>query len=327
MLEANLDRGRGPVATVLVRNGTLKIGDFFICGSVFGKVRAMFDDRGNQMTERRTVHSGGGPRARFTARGRRYVPGGDRYREGQADRASTASRRRAKPSLAEERRASPSNSCIEHLREGESQGTQHHPQDRRRRHRGSAQPTRCRSCPTTKSRSACCSIGVGAINESDVLLASTSDAIIIGFNVRPERNAATLAEEEKVDVRLHTIIYDLTDEIEARHDRHAGAGLQRGVSGPGRSPRRVPHHQGGHGGGLHGAATASSRATAKCGCCAITSLSIPGKVDSLKRFKNDVSEVKSGFECGMTITGYNDIKPADIIEAFVTERVAPEAVA
>jgi translation initiation factor IF-2 len=167
---------------------------------------------------------------------------------------------------------------------------------------------------------------VGAINESDVLLASTSDAIVIGFNVRPERNATALAEEEKVDVRLHTIIYDLVDEI-----KRAMVGMLEPVFKEvyrGRAEVREVFR--------------ISKVGTVAGCMVLDGVVTrdsqirllrdnivvhTGRIESLKRFKNDASEVKSGFECGIAIANYNDLKPGDIIEAFITERVAPEAVA
>ncbi|MEK7754794.1 MAG: EF-Tu/IF-2/RF-3 family GTPase, partial [Acidobacteriota bacterium] len=168
--------------------------------------------------------------------------------------------------------------------------------------------------------------GVGAITETDVLLATASSAIVVGFNVRPERNAQSLAEQEKVDVRLHTIIYELTDEIkramtgmlepvfkEAYRGRAevrevfritkvgtvAGCLVQDGVLNRGAEVRLLRDNVVVH----------------------------TGKIDSLKRFKNDVSEVKNGFECGVSLANYGDLKPGDVIEAFVTERVAQEVLA
>jgi len=166
--------------------------------------------------------------------------------------------------------------------------------------------------------------GVGAINESDVLLASASNAIIIGFNVRPERNASALAEQEKVDVRLHTIIYNLTDEIKL-----AMTGLL--------SPVYKEVYRG----------KAEVRDTFRitkvgnvAGCIVLDGHIMrdsevrllrdnvvvhTGKIGSLRRFKDDVSEVKTGMECGITLDNYGDVKQGDIIEAFKTERVTNEA--
>ena len=167
---------------------------------------------------------------------------------------------------------------------------------------------------------------VGAINERDVLMASTSNAIIIGFNVRPERNASTLAEQEKVDIRLHTIIYELTDEL-----KRAMTGMLEPVFKEvyqGRASVREVFR--------------ISKVGNVAGCMVIDGLLkrdsevrllrdnvvvFTGKIDSLKRFKNDASEVKNGFECGITLRNFSDVKPGDIIEAFATERVAVETMA
>jgi translation initiation factor IF-2 len=168
--------------------------------------------------------------------------------------------------------------------------------------------------------------GVGAITETDVLLASASNAIIVGFNVRPERTAQAVAEQEKVDIRLHTIIYELADEI-----KKAMTGMLEPVFKEvykGRAQVRDVFR--------------ISKVGTVAGCMVedgvITRHSEvrllrdnvvihTGKVEGLKRFKNDASEVKQGFECGISIANFNDIKPGDIIEAFVTERVATEAFA
>jgi translation initiation factor IF-2 len=168
--------------------------------------------------------------------------------------------------------------------------------------------------------------GVGAINESDVLLASASNAIIIGFSVRPERKAEALAEQEKVDIRLHTIIYNLTDEI-----KRAMSGLLEPVF------REV------YRGKAEVRETFRISKVGNVAGCLVIDGNIPGKsevrllrdnvvvytgkVSSLRRFKDDVSEVKSGQECGITLENYSDVKQGDVIEAFATERVATEVFA
>jgi translation initiation factor IF-2 len=166
--------------------------------------------------------------------------------------------------------------------------------------------------------------GVGAITETDVLLASASNAIIVGFSVRPERNAQAVAEKEKVDIRLHTIIYELADEI-----KKAMTGMLEPVFKEvyrGRAQVREVFR--------------ISKVGAVAGCMVndgtITRDSQvrllrdnvvvhTGKIEGLKRFKNDAREVQAGFECGISLANYNDIKPGDILEAFATERVATEA--
>jgi translation initiation factor IF-2 len=163
---------------------------------------------------------------------------------------------------------------------------------------------------------------VGAINESDVLLAATSNAIVIGFNVRPERNAVAVADEEKVDIRLHSIIYELSDEI-----KRAMTGMLEPVFKEvykGRAEVREVFR--------------ITKVGTVAGCMVVDGtisrnsqvrllrdniVVHTGKVDALKRFKDDASEVRQGFECGISLVNYNDLKQGDIIEAFVTERMAP----
>src|SRR5207302_3073514 len=168
--------------------------------------------------------------------------------------------------------------------------------------------------------------GVGAINESDVLLASASNAIIIGFNVRPERKAEAVAEQEKVDVRLHTIIYNLTDEM-----KRAMTGLLEPVfkevykgKAQVRDTFRITKV-----GNVAGCQVLDGTIARDCEVRLLRDNVVvhTGKVGSLRRFKDDVSEVKSGMECGITLQNYSDVKQGDIIEAFVTERVATEVFA
>jgi translation initiation factor IF-2 len=323
VLEANLDRGRGPVATVLVRNGTLHVGDYFICGSVFGKVRAMFDDRGNPIRDAEpsmpveVLGLDSLPEVgdtfqvvTDTAKAKQIVI----YREAKArDVAMSKSGRMTLEMLHEQ------------LKEGEVKelniilktdvsGTAEVLSDMMQK------------LSNDKVRIRVLRGAVGAINESDVLLASTSNAIIVGFNVRPERNAASLAEQEKVDIRLHTIIYELTDEL-----KRAMTGMLEPVFKEvyqGRAEIREVFR--------------ISKVGNVAGCMVTDGfikrdseirllrdnvVVFTGKVESLKRFKNDASEVKNGFECGITLRNFADVKPGDIIEAFVTERVAVEAMA
>ncbi|MGB6942592.1 MAG: translation initiation factor IF-2 [Bryobacteraceae bacterium] len=323
VLEANLDRGRGPVATVLVRNGTLHVGDYFICGSVFGKVRAMFDDRGGPIRDAEpsmpveVLGLDSLPEVgdmfqvvTDTAKAKQIVI----YREAKArDVAMSKSGRMTLEQFHEQ------------LKEGEVKelniilktdvsGTAEVLSDMMQK------------LSNDKVRIRVLRSAVGAINESDVLLASTSNAIIVGFNVRPERNASALAEQEKVDVRLHTIIYELTDEL-----KRAMTGMLEPVFKEvyqGRASVREVFR--------------ISKVGNVAGCMVVDGflkrdsevrllrdnvVVFTGKIDSLKRFKNDASEVKNGFECGVTLRNFSDVKPGDIIEAFATERVAVETMA
>jgi translation initiation factor IF-2 len=320
VLEAQLDRGRGPVATVLVRNGVLRAGDFFICGTVFGKVRALFDDRGGPIKEAEpstpvevlgfdTLPDVGDTLqvVTDTAKAKQIVV----YREDKAREQALSKGGRV--SL---------ETLHQHLREGETKelnlivkadvG-------------GSAEvlSETLQKLSTDKVKIQVLRTGVGAITESDVLLASASDAIVIGFNVRPERSAVQIAEHESVDIRLHTIIYELTQEI-----KKAMAGLLEPVIKEvykGRAEVRE--------------AFRITKVGMVAGCMVQDGV-IPrnaqlrvlrdnivihtGRIEGLRRFKDDVSEVKAGFECGISIANFGDVKPRDIIEAFVTEKVAGE---
>ena len=322
VLEAELDRGRGPVATVIVRNGTLHVGDYFICGSVFGKVRAMFDDRGAQLrdaepsmpTEVLGLESLPEVGDTFqvvtdTAKAKQIVI----YRESKARESAMA--RGSRMTLEQ---------LHEQLKEGEVKdlnliiktdvsGTAEVLSDMMVK------------LSSEKVRIRVIRSGVGAINEGDVLLASTSDAIIIGFSVRPERDAAALAEQEKVDIRLHTIIYELTDEI-----KRAMTGMLEPVYKEvykGRVAIREVFKISkiGNVAGcmvLDGTVTRDSEVRLLRDNIVVYT----GKIESLRRFKNDVSEVKAGFECGLTLHNFPDVKPADVVEAFAKERVAPALV-
>ena len=186
VIEAQLDRGRGPVATVLVRNGTLRVGDFFICGAVFGKVRAMQSDRGAADPQGRAVHSGGSARSGFDARSGRRFPGGDRYRQGQADRQFPRSA--AQRIAAGEEQPRHAREAAQAAQGGRDQGT---PVILKADVGGSAEvlTETLQKLSNDKVSVRVIHSGVGAINESDILLASASNAIVIGFNVRPDRKA------------------------------------------------------------------------------------------------------------------------------------------
>jgi translation initiation factor IF-2 len=315
VLEAQLDRGRGPVATVLVQNGSLNIGDFFICGQVFGKVRAMYDHIGNQVRE-------AGPATPVEVIGLDALPDvGDGFQvvTDTAKAKQIVMYREAK--AREQAMAKGARVTLEQLnlqaREGEVKdlnviiktdvgGT------------AEVLSEMLQKLSTEKVR-----IRVIAKNVGDVLLASASNAIIIGFNVRPERSAASLAEKEKIDLRLHTIIYELTDEI-----KKAMTGMLEPVFKEvfrGRCDVREVFHisKVGSVAGCYvtdGTLTRDSQVRVLRDNIVIHT----GRIESLRRFKNDVSEVKSGFECGVVVANFGDIKQADVLEAFAMERVAVE---
>ena len=323
VLEAKLDRGRGPVATVLVQNGTLNAGDNFVVGNVYGKVRAMFDDRGAALesappsTPVEILGMEGLPQA-----GDQFVVVADRdkargiseYREQKAREATLAkSSRVSLEGLAEQIKTAGTKE-LNIILKGDVGGSVEVLGDL------------LAKLSNEKVRLKVLRSGVGAITETDVLLASASNAIIIGFNVRPERKAQELAEQEKVDIRLHSIIYELQDEI-----KRAMTGLL--------EPTIKEVYQG-------RAEVLETFRIPKVGTVAGCRVSdglikrdsevrllrdnvavFKGKVSSLRRFKDDASQVTNGMECGISIANYGDIKVGDVIEAFVTERIAAEAMA
>jgi translation initiation factor IF-2 len=321
VLEAKLDRGRGAVATVLIQNGTLHTGDAFIVGNTFGKVRAMFDDRGNAVdvaapaTPVEIIGLEGIPEAgdTFTVADREKAKNIAQYREQKAREAQLAkSSRVTLEGLAEQIKTAGVKE-LPIILKGDVQGSVEVLSD-------SLQKMSNEQVKIRVLRS-----GVGAITESDVLLASASNAIIIGFNVRPERKAQELAEQENVEIRLHSIIYELQDEI-----RKAMAGLLEPVfketylgRAEVRDTFRVPKV-----GTVAGCYVQDGviKRDAEVRLLRDNVQVFKGRVGSLRRFKDDVSEVRNGMECGIGIAGYGDIKRGDVIEAFSTQKVAGELV-
>ncbi len=322
VLEAQLDRGRGPVATVLVRNGVLKVGDFFICGSVFGKVRAMFDDRGLPVREAE-------PSTPVEVLGLEALPDvGDTvqvvtdtakakqivmYRESQAREVAMAKNKRM---TLEQLHAQMQEGELKDLNliiKTDVGGI------------AEVLTDTLTKLSNDKVRVRVLHAGAGAITETDVLLATASNAIIIGFNVKPERTAQSVADREKVDIRLHSIIYEVTDQI-----KRAMVGLLDPVFKEvyrGKAEIREVFR--------------ITKVGAVAGCMVIDGTIgrdnevrvvrgkdtvFTGKILALKRFKNDASEVRQGFECGISIAGFNDLKAGDVFETFVNEKVPQEVI-
>jgi len=323
VLEAKLDRGRGPVATVLVQDGTLSTGDNFVVGNVYGKVRAMFDDRGAQLEEAppstpvEILGMEGLPQA-----GDQFVVVADRdkargiseYREQKAREAALAkSSRVSLEGLAEQMKTAGTKE-LNIILKGDVGGSVEVLGDL------------LSKLSNEKVRLKVLRSGVGAITESDVLLASASNAIIIGFNVRPERKAQELAEQDKVDIRLHSIIYELQDEIKRAMTGLLEPTLKETYQGRAevRETFRIPKV-----GTIAGCQVVDGliKRDSEVRLLRDNVVVFKGKVASLKRFKDDASEVRNGVECGIAISNYSDIKIGDVIEAFVTERIAAEVIA
>jgi len=323
VLEAKLDRGRGPVATVLVQDGTLRAGDNFVVGNVYGKVRAMFDDRSTQLEEAppstpvEILGMEGLPQA-----GDQFVVVADRdkargiseYREQKAREAALAkSSRVSLEGLAEQMKTAGTKE-LNIILKGDVGGSVEVLTDL------------LSKLSNEKVRLKVLRSGVGAITESDVLLASASNAIIIGFNVRPERKAQELADQDKVDIRLHSIIYELQDEIKRAMTGLLEPTIKETYQGRAevRETFRIPKV-----GTIAGCQVVDGliKRDSEVRLLRDNVVVFKGKVGSLRRFKDDASEVRNGMECGIAIANYSDIKIGDVIEAFVTERIAAEVIA
>ncbi|HEU4938215.1 MAG TPA: translation initiation factor IF-2 [Vicinamibacterales bacterium] len=321
VLEAKLDKGRGPVATILVQDGTLRVGDTFIAGTIVGKVRALIDDRGRQS-------KAAGPATPVEVLGLGGLPApGDAF-QALTDAAKARQIALFRQTQAKEKALGGKGArlTLESLQQQIAEGDMKElPIIIKADVQGSAEVLADTLTKLTdqKVKIRIIHSGVGAINESDVLLASASNAIIIGFNVRPDRNASDVADREKVDIRQHSVIYNVVDEM-----KKAMTGLLeptfkevRVGTAEVRDTFKTPKF-----GTIAGCMVLDGRIT-RAGDTQARLLRdnvvvYEGKIGSLRRFKDDVSEVKAGFECGIGFERYNDIKVGDLIEVFVVERVA-----
>jgi translation initiation factor IF-2 len=320
VIEAKLDRGRGAVASVLIQNGTLRTGDSYIVGNTFGKVRAMFNDRGQEIKE-------AGPSTPVEILGLESIPdAGDTFLVmADRDKAKGIAQYR-KMKEREALLAKSSRVSLEGLAE---QIKQAGVKDLNLILKGDVQGSvevladSLQRMSTEKVRVKVLHSGVGAITESDILLASASNAVVIGFNVRPDRKATEVAERENVEIRLHSIIYELQDQI-----TKAMYGLLEPVFKENYAGRATVLN-----------VFKITKVGQIAGCQVSDGLIRrdnqvrvvrdgeevwKGKIASLKRFKDDVSEVRQGVECGIDLAGFKEIKVGDVIEAFTTEKMADE---
>ncbi|MDO8681169.1 MAG: translation initiation factor IF-2 [Acidobacteriota bacterium] len=324
VIETKLDRGRGPVATVLVQDGTLRVGDSVIAGPVVGKVRALIDDRGRNLKF-------AGPSTPVELLGLESLPSpGDSFQAvGDAAKARQIATFRQGQAKEKSLGSKGSRMTLESLQAQLAEGgAKELALIIKADVQGSAEVLADTLSKLTdeKTKIKIIHSGVGAINESDVLLATASYAIIIGFNVRPDRNAADVAEREKVDIRHHTVIYHVTDEI-----KKAMAGLldptfkeARIGAATVRETFKVPKI-GTIAGCIVNEGVIKRSGDAQARLLRDNVEIWAGKLGSLKRFKDDVSEVKTGFECGIGLQNFNDLKVGDVIEVFHMERVAQPA--
>jgi translation initiation factor IF-2 len=318
VLEARREAGRGNVATVLVQSGTLSVGDIFFAGSVFGRVRSMTDDRGVRLSE-------AGPATPVEVTGFEDLPqAGDAFQvvENEAKARSVAAfrqqREREKAMAASQKLSL--DQLFNKIQEGRIKEL---PLIVKTDVAGSAEvlTQALKNLSNEKVKVSLLHAGVGAININDVLLASASGAIIVGFNVRPEKKAESEADKMGVEIRLHTVIYNVTDEIRKAMEGLLEPTLKEVARGRAevRNTFRVPKF--GVVAGCYVTEGSIGR-NSQVRLLRDNRVIYDGKVGSLRRFKDDVSEVKQGFECGIALDRYQDVKVGDVIEAYQVEKTA-----
>jgi translation initiation factor IF-2 len=319
VLESRVDKGRGPVATILVQNGTLNTSDFFIAGSVFGKVRAMFDERGRPV---KTAP----PSTPVEVLGLQGVPeAGDHFQVTEEAKARhVVEYRQSKQRDAALRASAGGRITLDQLHEQLKAGeVKELPIVIKADVQGSAEvlAEMLPKLSDDRVKLKIISEGVGAVTENDVLLASASGAIIIAFGVRPDRKAADLAQQEKVDIRTHNIIYEVSDEIKKAMEGLLEPVIQESYLG--RAEVRNTFR-------IKGSGTVAGcyvldgimKRDAQVRVVRDGTIIYTSKLNSLKRFKDDVNEVRAGFECGLGIANFNDVKVGDILECFSVQKIS-----
>ncbi len=322
VLEARKEVGRGIVATVLVQNGTLRVGDVFVSGAAWGRVRSMSDDRGQRIKD-------AGPSTPVEVTGFNDLPNaGDLFQvvQDEAQARGIAGFRQQETRDREISAATPGRNLslaqlFSRIQEGEVKDLA---VVVKADVQGSLEVLRdaLGKLSTEKVKVTVLHAGVGAISTNDVLLASASKALIVGFNVRPERTAVDLAEKEEVEIRLHTVIYELLDELRKAMTGLLSPTFKEVSSGRAevRDTFKVPKV--GTIAGCHVLDGVIPR-TANVRLLRDNRVIFDGKIASLRRFKDDASEVRAGFDCGIGLERFQDLKPGDIIEAYLREEVAP----
>lgn len=317
VIEAELDKGKGPVARILVQHGTLKIGDAFVAGNCFGRIRAMVNDKGRRLKEV-------GPSTPVEITGLTEVPqAGDPFMVFEDERKARAIADRR--SIKQRQSDMGANTRVtlddlyNHIKDGEIKDLnviiKSDVQGSSEALKGSLAKIEIEGVRVKIIHS-----GVGAITESDIILASASNAIVIGFNVRPDPQAEATIAQEKVDVRMHRVIYNVIDEIEQAMKGMLDPIFKEVVIGHAevRNVFKVTKI-----GVIAGCMITSGKITRSAEARLIRDgiVVFTGKIESLKRFKDDAKEVAQGYECGITLDRYNDVREGDTIEAFVMESV------
>ncbi len=317
VIEGRLDKGRGPVATLLIQNGTLRSGNPIVVGATYGRVRQLVDDRGREI-------KAAGPATPVEITGLNDVPeAGDKFMVFETEReARHVGEERAQKKIEEERNSTSAMSLddlFSQMKSGEVvdlniivkadvNGT------------AEAVKSSLEKIDVEGARVNVIRSTVGAISESDILLASASKAIIYGFNVRPDANVRRKADEEGVEIRLHQVIYKMVEEIEVAMKGMLAPEMEEVVTGQ----AEIRHiYKVSKVGNIAGCYVTDGSIKRDCGIRLIREgiIVYEGKLASLKRFKDDAKEVNQGYECGLTIENYNDIKEGDIVEGYVMQEV------
>jgi translation initiation factor IF-2 len=323
VIESALHRGRGAVATVLVQNGTLRVGDIVVAGGTFGKVRALIDDKGKQVKK-------AGPSIPVEVMGLSDVPAaGDMLSVVSDERVAreTAEKRATRRRDVRMAATGSQRVSLETFMSMPAEGRKMLNLIIKADGQGSLEAlrTRMESLSSDDVEIRVIHGGVGAISPNDVNLASASNAVLIGFNIRPDETARRLAENEGVDLRFYQVIYEIEDDLK-KAMRGMLAPVEREVILGRAEVRQV--FKVSRVGTIVGCYVSGGRITRNANARVIRDGTVvfDGEIESLRRFKDDVREVSEGFECGIQIARFQDLKEGDVIEAFTTERVAPELV-
>jgi translation initiation factor IF-2 len=320
VVEAQLDPGKGPVATVLVQSGTLKVGDDFIVGLYSGRVRALLDERGKQVKQ-------AGPAIPVQVLGLTGVPmAGDEFRvvEDATQAREIAQRRERLDREAKSRRTSKSAVTLEDFMSQTSAGEKRTLRVLIKADQGGPAEALADALAQLSNSEVSVEVihrGVGAVTESDILLARAAGAIIVGFHVRPDNNARTAAEREGVDIKLYKVIYDAVNDVRAALEGMLRPEQREVVLGEAEVRQTFKAPKVGVVAGCyvrHGTISRQARVRVVRNGVEV----YDGTIGSLRRFKEDVREVKEGYECGIAVENFNDIKVGDIIECYRTEEVA-----
>ncbi|MFE8695141.1 translation initiation factor IF-2 [Cytobacillus sp. FJAT-53684] len=317
VIEAQLDKGRGSVATLLVQNGTLKVGDPIVVGNTFGRVRAMVNDLGRRVKT-------AGPSTPVEITGLNDVPqAGDRFAvledEKKARQVGEARAQQALQAQRSEKTRVSLDNLFEHMKQGEMkelnivvkadvQGS------------AEALTTALQKIDVEGVNVRILHTGAGAINESDITLAAAFNAIVIGFNVRPDINAKRAADAEGVEIRLHRIIYKVIEEIELAMKGMLDPEFEEKIIGQAEIRQTFKVSKVGT---IAGSYVTDGKITRDSGIRLIRDgiVVFEGEIDALKRFKDDAKEVSQGYECGVTIKNFNDVKEGDVIEAYIMQEI------